>query len=80
MQTIKVYGPGCSRCRQTEDLVRKVVKENGIEAEVVGIHDMQAIAAAGIMGTPAIAIDGVIKVAGRIPKASEIKQWLTADK
>jgi small redox-active disulfide protein 2 len=76
MKTIYVFGPGCARCKQTEQLVRNALKELGLEAEVVKVGDYQAMAAARVMATPAVAIDGAIKASGRIPTLAEIKGWL----
>ncbi len=77
MKTITVYGPGCARCTQTEALVRRVVAEAGIDAEVVKVSDLKAMMAAGIMSTPAVAVDGIVKVSGRVPKPEEIHAWIT---
>jgi small redox-active disulfide protein 2 len=74
---ITVYGPGCARCHETERLVRRVLAELQQDADVQKVGDYRAIAAAGVMATPAVAIDGVIKVSGRIPKGEEVKVWLT---
>jgi len=74
---ITVYGPGCTKCKQTEELIRHVVTEMGIQADVVKVSDIKEMIAAGIMSTPAVAVDGVIKMAGRVPKADEVKQWIT---
>ena len=74
---ITVYGPGCAKCKQTEELVRRVVAETGITAEVVKVSDIKEMITDGIMSTPALAVDGVMKVAGRVPKAEEIKEWIT---
>jgi small redox-active disulfide protein 2 len=76
MKTIQVFGPGCARCKQTEQLVRIALKDLGLEAEVVKVSDYQEMAAAGVMATPAVAIDGTIKASGRIPTLAEIKGWL----
>ncbi len=75
---ITVYGPGCAKCKQAEQIVGQVVAELGPEAnvEVQKVTDYQAIAQAGVMSTPAIAVDGLIKVTGRVPKANEVKQWI----
>jgi small redox-active disulfide protein 2 len=73
---IEVFGPGCRKCIQTERLVRHVVEELGVEADVEKVEDYQAIAAAGVLGTPAIRIDGEIKIAGRVPKQAQIEEWL----
>jgi len=74
---ITVYGPGCAKCKQTEELVRRVVTEMGIQADIVKVSDIKEMVTAGIMSTPALAVDGVIKMAGRVPKADEVKQWIT---
>jgi small redox-active disulfide protein 2 len=73
---IVVYGPGCARCHETERVVRHVVGQLGINADVQKESDYQAMAAAGVLATPAVTIDGVLKVAGRIPKAEEVQGWL----
>lgn len=78
MKKITVYGPGCTKCQKTEATVRQVLAEAGIEALVEHVTDMQAIVAAGIMATPAVAVDGVVKLKGRIPQADEIRAWITA--
>ena len=77
MKTITIYGPGCAKCKQTEELVRRVVTEMGIQADIVKVSDIKEMVTAGIMSTPALAVDGVIKMAGRVPKADEVKQWIT---
>ena len=73
---IQVFGPGCKNCEVTEKLVRDAVAEAGIEADIEKVTDFQAIAEAGVLGTPAVSIDGEVKVSGRVPKADEVKAWL----
>jgi small redox-active disulfide protein 2 len=73
---ITVYGPGCKKCHEAEDLVKRVVAEAGADAVVEKVSDLQAMMKMGIISTPGVAVDGVLKVAGRIPKADEIKSWL----
>jgi small redox-active disulfide protein 2 len=75
---IVVYGPGCARCHETERVVRHVVDELGVGAEVQKVTDFRAMAEAGVVATPAVSIDGVLKIAGRIPKSDEVREWLTA--
>ncbi|MHB9129853.1 MAG: thioredoxin family protein [Armatimonadota bacterium] len=77
MKKITVYGPGCAKCKQTEELVRRVVAESGVEAEVEKISDIQQIVIAGILSTPGVAVDGVIKSTGRVPKPEEVKDWIS---
>lgn len=73
---ITVYGPGCAKCKQTEEVVRRVVAESGVAAEVEKVSDIREMVKAGVMSTPAVAVDGAVKVAGRVPKAEEVKAWL----
>ena len=76
MKTITVYGPGCMRCQKAEEIVKQAVEAAGIQATVVKVSDVQKMVAAGIMSTPAVAVDGVIKLSGRIPTAEEVRGWL----
>jgi small redox-active disulfide protein 2 len=76
MKKITVYGPGCMKCQKTEATVRQVLAETGIEANVEHVTDVQAIVAAGVMATPAVAVDGVVKFKGRVPSADEVRQLL----
>ncbi|HEY6000672.1 MAG TPA: thioredoxin family protein [bacterium] len=73
---ITVYGPGCRKCHEAEELVKRVVAELGSDAVVEKVSDLQAMMKLGIISTPGVAVDGVLKVAGRIPKADEIRGWL----
>lgn len=75
---ITIYGPGCRKCHEAEDLVRRVVAESGSGATVEKVGDLQAMMRAGVITTPGVAVDGVLKVAGRVPKADEIRSWLGA--
>jgi small redox-active disulfide protein 2 len=74
---ITVYGPGCARCYETERLIRNVLAELQHDADLQKVSDYKAMAAAGVMATPAVAIDGIVKVSGRIPKREEVMAWLT---
>jgi len=73
---IKVLGPGCPRCKQTEKIVREAVAEAGVEAQIEKITDVMKIAGYGVFGTPAVVIDGEVKSVGKIPSAEEVKAWL----
>lgn len=76
MKKIEVLGMGCPKCNQLEDRAKEAVKELGIEAEVIKVKDIKAIADYGVMITPALVVDGVVKVAGKVPKLDEIKEWI----
>lgn len=73
---IKVLGPGCTRCHQTEQLVRETVAEAGVEAEIEKVTEVMKIAQYGVFGTPAVVIDEEVKSVGRIPKKEEILKWI----
>lgn len=75
---IKVLGPGCQKCQQTEKIVREVVAESGTDAQIEKVTDIMKIAGYGVLGTPAVVIDGEVKCVGKVPSAEEIKAWLEA--
>jgi small redox-active disulfide protein 2 len=76
MKTIIIYGTGCTRCQRTERLVRRVAAGMGMNAIITKEENIQAIIAAGVMATPAVAIDGAILSSGCIPRAEEAQRWL----
>lgn len=73
---IKVFGPGCNRCTQTEALVREVAATIDASISVEKAFDAREMMALGIMSTPAIVIDGVVKSTGKIPTKEEIATWI----
>ena len=73
---IKVLGPGCPKCQQTEKIVKDTIAESGVEASVEKVTDVMEIAGYGVFGTPAVVIDGEVKSVGKIPKKEEIFGWI----
>lgn len=73
---IKVLGPGCPKCQQTEKIVKEAVTESGVEASVDKVTDVMEIAGYGVFGTPAVVVDGEVKSVGKIPKKEEILSWI----
>jgi small redox-active disulfide protein 2 len=73
---IKVLGPGCPKCQQTEKIVKDAVSESGIEATVEKVTDVMEIAGYGVFGTPAVVVDGDVKSVGKIPKKEEVLGWI----
>ena len=74
---IEILGMGCSNCNKLYQNALEAVKQSGKEVEVLKVEDIQKIADYGVMSTPALVIDGVVKVAGKVPKVEEIKKWIS---
>jgi len=73
---IEILGTGCPKCKKLAELAEQAVKESGIEAEIIKITEINEIMNYGVMITPALAIDGEVKIAGKIPSLEEIEKWL----
>ena len=73
---IKVLGPGCPRCHQAEKNVKEALTETGVKAGIEKVTDIMKIAGYGVMGTPAVVIDGEVKSVGKIPNKEDIKSWI----
>jgi len=73
---IEILGTGCSKCKKAFESVEKIVKELGIDAEVVKVENIQDIMKYGVMITPAIAVDGEVKIVGKIPTPNQITEWI----
>lgn len=73
---IEVLGMGCSNCNKLYQNAVEAVKQSGKEVEVVKVEDIQKIMAYGVMSTPALVVDGVVKAKGKVPKVEEIKQLI----
>lgn len=73
---IQVMGPGCPKCDEAEKNVKEAVAEAGVNAEIVKVTDFQEMAMAGVFSTPAVVIDGEVKVVGKSPSKAEVLGWL----
>lgn len=73
---IEILGTGCQNCRKLYDNVQQVVRELGLNAEVVKVEDIKEIMKYGVMSMPALAVDGVVKTAGKVPGKDELKKLL----
>ncbi len=74
---IKVLGPGCPKCQQTEKVVKKVVAETGLDATVEKVTDTMKIAGYGVFLTPAVVVDGEVKSVGKVPSKDDVKKWVS---
>ncbi len=76
MKNIKILGTGCPKCKQTEAVIRQTLQECGVEADVQKVEDIVQIMQYNILSTPAVVVDEVVKIKGRVPTASEVKTIL----
>jgi small redox-active disulfide protein 2 len=73
---IEILGTGCPSCLVVEEIVKKAVKELGIKANVEHVYEIEKIIEYGVMLTPAIVINGKIKIEGKIPTIEEAKKMI----
>ncbi|NQT18273.1 MAG: TM0996/MTH895 family glutaredoxin-like protein [Planctomycetes bacterium] len=76
MKKLQILGTGCPKCKKLADNAEAAAKELGIEYELEKVTDINEIMEFGVMMTPGLAVDGEVKVAGRVPNAEEIKELL----
>jgi small redox-active disulfide protein 2 len=76
MKRIQILGTGCPKCRKLTETVEAAAKELGLTYELEKITDIGKIMNFGVMMTPALAVDGVVKVAGKLPSVAEVKGLL----
>ena len=73
---IKVLGTGCAKCKTTYQTIEKVISENNLDVTLTKVEDIVEILNSGIMATPAVAVNGVVKIKGHVPSEKEVKQLL----
>ena len=73
---IQVLGTGCAKCTKLKEHAEAAVGELGTDATVEKVEDINDITAMGVLMTPALAVDGDVKVVGRVPSVEELKQLL----
>jgi small redox-active disulfide protein 2 len=73
---IKILGPGCINCQKLVEETRNALMELDIAADVEHITDIKEIAQYGVMGSPALIVNGKVKVIGRVPHKEQIKKWI----
>ena len=76
MKKLQIFGPGCKRCHTLADNTETAAVELGIEYEIEKVTDIEEITSAGVLLTPALAVDGELKVVGKTPSPQEIKAML----
>lgn len=77
MKKIQILGTGCPKCMKLAENAEAAARQLGIEYEIKKITDINEIINFGVMATPALAVDGEVKVVGKVPSPEQIKQLLT---
>ncbi len=75
---IEVLGVGCVKCNKLYNMVTEIVQKEDISAEVVKVEDIKIFAGYGVFMTPALVVDGEVKIAGKVPKESDIIKWISS--
>ncbi len=76
MKKLQVLGTGCPKCKKLAENAEMAAKEMGIEYNLVKVTDLAEIMKFGVMSTPALAVDGQIKVVGKVPDVADLKKML----
>ena len=77
MKKIQILGTGCPKCKKLAENAEAAAKELGIEYEIEKVTQINEIMKMGVMVTPALAVDGVVKVAGKVASPEDIKKMLS---
>lgn len=73
---VKVLGPGCAKCKTTFQVIEKVIKENNLDVKLTKVDDIMEMMSYNIMTTPAVVVDGEVKMKGQLPSESDVKRLL----
>jgi len=77
MKKIQILGPGCPKCKALADNADAAARDLGIDYQLIKVTDICEIVKFGVMMTPALAVDGNVKVVGKVPSADKIKGMLS---
>jgi small redox-active disulfide protein 2 len=76
MKRIQVLGTGCSKCNALTEVARQAADRSGQPYEFEKVTDVMRFADFGVMLTPALVVDGVVKVAGKVPSVEQVQRML----
>lgn len=74
VKEVLVLGPGCAKCKSTYNVVERVISESGLDIKLSKIEDIAEMMKFNIMTTPAVVIDGCVRIKGHVPSADEVKK------
>lgn len=69
---IEILGTGCAKCKMLYEITQNAVEKAGVEAEIIKVEDPITIMNYGVMSTPALVVNGEVKISGRLPSSDEI--------
>ena len=76
MKRIQILGTGCPKCRTLTETAETAARELGIEYTLEKVTNLTEISSFGVMFTPALVVDGVVKVSGKVPSLGDVKKLL----
>jgi small redox-active disulfide protein 2 len=76
MKKIQILGTGCPKCRTLAETAENAARELGLEYTMEKVTDLTEISSFGVMFTPALVVDGVVKVSGKVPSLGDVKKLL----
>lgn len=76
MKKLQILGTGCAKCQKLAEVTKAAADALGIEYQMEKVTQIDQIMKFGVMTTPALAVDGVVKVSGKVPDLETIKAWL----
>ena len=76
MKQLLILGAGCAKCGKLYEVTEQAARELGVPYEISKVTDLKQMMALQVMVTPALVVDGALKVAGRVPSVEEIKKLL----
>ena len=76
MKKLQILGTGCSKCKALAERTENAAIAMGLDYELEKVTDIEKIMAFGVMSTPALAVDGAVKVSGRVPALEELKKLI----
>lgn len=77
MKLVQVLGTGCAKCAKVKEHADAAIEQLGVDAKVEKVEDIMQITSFGVMMTPALVVDGEVKVVGKVPSVDEIKGLLS---
>jgi len=77
MKKIEILGTGCPKCKKLTELTMEAAAQLNLECDIEKVEDIQKITAYGVMMTPALVVDGKVKVSGKVPSIEELKTLIS---